>query len=192
MACPPVGDGGTKGGKAAWRPEGVGRWAKAKPGHEVWQAPAVGPQPPQRADGNHGTGNAASAAATGTAGSAAGSAGAGSGNKRGAEEPTDAKGAVRQKTETEAREEADRQRAAELMQQQQMAIAAQQASHEAGAGGFGSQAAQSAAAQQFLADVCKAVDRARKLGVDPRADGKELVELSPMELNQWVADNISD
>ncbi len=177
----PAADGNTKGGAAAWRPEGSGRWSRADPAREA-----------RRGEGTGIVGSAASAAAATSAESAPGSAGAG--NKRGADEPADddAKGAVRQKTETEAREEADRRKAAELLQQQQAAIAAQQASHEAGEGGFGSQAAQSAAAQQFLQDVCRAVERARHLGIEPKADGKELVELSPMELTQWVAERLGD
>ncbi len=188
----PANNNATKGGKAAWRPEGAGRWAKAKPEHGACQAPAVGTQLMQRPNSGDDAGNAALATAVGTASPSAGGATASSGNKRGAEDSADAKGAVRQKTEAEAREEADRQRAAELIQQQQATIAAQQASHEAGAGGFGSQAAQSAAAQQFLDDVCKTVERARRLGIDPTADGRQLVELSPMELTQWVAEKLGD
>ncbi len=99
---------------------------------------------------------------------------------------------MRQRTEADAREEADRRRAAELLQQQQQAIAAQQAFHEAGEGGFGSQTAQSVAAQQFVVEVVKAVERARKKGVEPKAEGRELVELTPMELKQWVADKLGD
>ncbi len=175
----PAAAGNTKGGTTAWRPEGTGRWARADTAREA-----------RRTDGTDSIGGAASAAAEATAATAPGNASAG--NKRGADEPADddAKSAVRQKTEAEAREEADRRKAAELLQQQGAAIAAQQASHEAGEGGFGSQAAQSAAAQQFLKDVCTAVERARHLGIEPKADGKELVELSPMELTQWVSKHL--
>ncbi len=135
-------------------------------------------------------GDAGPTTAEGLAGGS--SAGLGNGNKRGADEAADASNAVRQRTDAEAREEADRRRAAELQQQQQQAIAAQQASHEAGAGGFGSEAAQAAAAHQFVVVVCRAVERARKVGVEPRADGKELVELSPSALKQWMADKLGD
>ncbi len=187
--------GGAKGGKAMWRPEGEGRWTRARLGQGASAATAAGLRDangPHNVDSMPGTG-AAQAAATEQAGATPGGAGNGNnGNKRGAGEPEDAKGAVRQRTEAEAREEADRRRAAELLEQQQRAIAAQQASHEAGAGGFGSETAQSVAAQQFVAEVCKTVERARKKGVEPRAEGKELVELTPMELKQWIADKLGD
>ncbi len=178
------------GARMGWRPEGAGRWSKAKTGQEG-DAPASG-----RCTGNgtsHDTTPGTGALSTTAAGLAEGATGStGSSNKRGAEETADTNNAVRQRTDAEAREEADRRRAAELLQQQQQAIAAQRASHEAGAGGFGSEAAQAAAAHQFVAEVCKAVGRARKVGVDPRADGKELVELSPTALKQWVADKLGD
>ncbi len=189
------GRGGTRDDKAGWRPEGEGRWTRARNVQGARPATAAGQHD---VDGPHGASNkpgtgAAQAAATGQAGAEPGGAGSGSGgNKRGAEEPEDAKNAVRQRTEAEAREEADRRRAVELLQQQQQAIMAQQASHEAGAGGFGSEMAQSVAAQQFVAEVCKTVERARKKGVEPRAGGKELVELTPMELKQWIADKLGD
>ncbi len=184
--------GGAKGGAAVWRPEGAGRWAKAKFGQEAGATTTAGLRDangPTDAASMPGNG-ATQAAATGHAETTPG--GAGSSNKRGAGDPAEGKGAVRQRTEADAREEADRRRAAELLQQQQQAIAAQQASHEAGEGGFGSQTAQSVAAQQFVVEVVKAVERARKKGVEPKAEGRELVELTPMELKQWVADKLGD
>ncbi len=169
-------DGRAKGGTVGWRPEGAGRWSKASTGQEG-TAPATELRNGKGANYANNSGGGGPTAAAGSIDAAPTS--TGNGNKRGAEEPVDAKGAVRQKTDAEAREEADRRRAAELQQQQQQAIAAQQASHEAGAGGFGSETAQSVAAQHFVAEVCKAVERARKVGVVPRAEGKELVELTP-------------
>ncbi len=112
--------------------------------------------------------------------------------RHGAEATQCAKGAGRQRTEAELREEADKRRAEELLQQQRQAIAAQQASHDAGAGGFGSETAQTVAAQQFIVEVCRTVERALKKGVEPRAEGKELVELTPMELRQWAAEKLGD
>ncbi len=185
-----MGGGGPKGGTAAWRSEGPGRWARTKHDHCTGPTPAKGPQCTQGAEGACGSATAMAAAAAGPMDAAPG--GPGASNKRGAEGDADAKGALRQKTEADAREEADKKRAAELLQRQQQAIAAQQASHDAGAGGFGSETAQAVAAQQFIADVCKAVERARARGIEPRANGKELVEVTPMELRQWVADNLDD
>ncbi len=181
---------GAKGGKVGWRPEGAGRWTKARTGLED-RDPATGPR-----DGkgtNHATNSGGGEGPTEAVGHAdAAPTSTGSGNKRGADEHADTNEAVRQKTDAEARKEADARRAAELQRQQQQAIAAQQASHEAGAGGFGSETAQAVAAQQFVAEVCKAVGRARKVGVEPKAEGKELVELTPTELKLWVAEHLGD
>ncbi len=177
-----------RGAAAAWRSEGPGRWAKTRQDQGTGPTPAMGPRCDQEADGARGTA-AAAAPATPAQGDANPSS-AGTGNKRGAEGDADDKGASRQKTDADAREEADRQKAAELLQRQQQAIAAQQASHDAGAGGFGSESAQAVAAQQFIEDVCKAVERARAKGVEPKADGRELVELTPMELRRWVDINL--
>ncbi len=182
---------GPKGAPGGWRPEGAGRLTKARCDAERGQPPTTGPHDHRGNDGDAPPPTATTAGAAGSADPTPGTAVVG--NKRGAADPpTEAKGPVRQKTEAEAREEADRRRAAELLQQQQQAIAAQQASHDAGAGGFGSQTAQSVAAQHFVAQVCKAVDQARTMGIEPRAGGRELVELTPMELKQWVADHIGD
>jgi hypothetical protein len=179
-----------KAAAGGWRPEGAGRWAKAKADAERGHTPTTRPH---HHHGDEGDAPPPTATATGATGSADPTPGtAMAGNKRGATDPpAEAKGSVRQKTEAEAREETDRRRAAELLQQQQ-AIAAQQASHDAGAGGFGSETAQSVAAQHLLAQVRKAMEQARTMGVEPRAGTRELVELTPMELKQWVADHIGD
>ncbi len=177
-----------KGGAAAWRSEGPGRWARTRHDQGTGPTPAMGPQCDREADGARSTAAAAAPATPAQRDANPGSSGAG--NKRGAEGDADDKSASRQKTDADAREEADRQMAAELLQRQQQAIAVQQASHDAGAGGFGSESAQAVAAQQFIADVCKAVERARAKGIEPKAKGRELVEITPMELRQWVADNL--
>ncbi len=175
---------------AGWRPEGPGRWARNRCDAERSGGTAEGPSSHQGGD----SGTTAPTAEMGTAGSANQAAGTvPTGNKRGAADlPTEDKEPIRQKTDAEAREEADRRRATELLQQQQQAIAAQQASHDAGAGGFGSETAQTVAAQHFLAQVCKAVEQARTMGIEPRSGTRQLVELTPMELRQWVADHIGD
>ncbi len=157
---------GEKGGKAVWRPEGEGRWSRAKVGQGMRAGAAT---ETRDAEGPRDDGG-----------------------KPGAEATQCAKGAGRQRTEAELREEADKRRAEELLQQQRQAIAAQQASHDAGAGGFGSETAQTVAAQQFIVEVCRTVERALRKGVEPRAEGKELVELTPMELRQWAAEKLGD
>jgi hypothetical protein len=134
--------------------------------------------------------NGMAAATTESMGATTG--GPGTGSTRGAEDDADDKGAMRQKTEGGTREDDDKRRAAELLQRQQEAIAAQQASHAAGAGGFGSEAVQATVAQQFVADVCRAVEQARRVGIEPRANGRELVEITPMELRQWIAENLGE
>ncbi len=179
-----------KGGAACWRPEGPGRWARKGNEQGKGQTGTTKPWDTHGPEGASGTGSNMAAAAAMPVEAAATT--PSTGNKRGAEECTEDKSAMRQKTDADARGEADRKRAAEMLQRQQEAIAAQQASHEAGAGGFGSATAQALAAQQFIADACKAVARARKVGIVPKSNGKELVELAPMELQQWMADNLGD
>ncbi len=175
---------------AGWRPEGPGRWAKGRGDGERGGSDGTG-HSNQRDGGNGAAATTADARTAGLANQAASAAATGS--KRGAADlPTEDKEPVRQKTDAEAREEADRRRAAELLLVQQQAIAAQQASHDAGAGGFGSETAQTVAAQHFLAQVCKAVEQARTMGIEPKSGTKQLVELTPMELKQWVADHIGD
>ncbi len=188
--CTDAQNAAAKGGAAGWRPEGPGRWSRATA--EKGKGPTAGQAPEGMHDteGTSGTAGTMAAAAAGTARDATRT--PGNGNKRGADESADDKGAMRQRTDAESRDEADRKRAAELLQRQQEAIAAQQASHEAGEGGFGSATAQAVAAQQFIADACRAVAQARKRGIEPRSDGKELVELAPMELRQWMSENLGD
>ncbi len=91
----------------------------------------------------------------------------------------------------EAREAADRRRALELHAQQSAAAAAQVESFNAGGGGFGSQAALSLAAQRFVGEVQNAQERAAKRGIEAKAeDGRSLLELTPMELQEWVEKNL--
>ncbi len=77
--------------------------------------------------------------------------------------------------------------------QQSAAAPAQLESYNAGAGGFGSEAALSIAAQRFVAEVQSAQERAARRGIEPKAeDGRALLQLTPMELQQWVEANLSD
>ncbi len=173
-----------------WRPEGPGRWTRSRCDGERGDGDGTG-HSSHRGGGNAAATTTTTVETTESANQATGT--AATGCKRGAADlPTEDKEPIRQKTDAEAREEADRRRAAELLQVQQQAIAAQQASHDAGAGGFGSETAQKVAAQHFLAQVCKAVEQARTMGIEPKAGTKQLVELTPMELKQWVADHIGD
>jgi hypothetical protein len=90
-----------------------------------------------------------------------------------------------------ARAAADARRAEELHRQLQAATAAQEQSDREGSGGFGSEAALSAAAQKFVLDVQKAQAQAHEMGVEARAeDGRALLQLSPAELRQWTEKNL--
>ncbi len=92
-----------------------------------------------------------------------------------------------------AREATDKQRADELRRQQEAATAAQVESYNAGSGGFGSEAALSAAAQKFVREVQRAQERAAKAGIEPKtADGKSLIEVTPMELQKRVDENLGN
>ncbi len=89
--------------------------------------------------------------------------------------------------DAEARKASDDKRAQELHAQMEQASAAQQQSFQEGAGGFGSEVALSWAAQKFVLDVQRAQAQANELGVEPKAgDGRSLLQLSPMELKQWI------
>ncbi len=71
------------------------------------------------------------------------------------------------------------------------ASAAQEKSYQEGTGGFGSEVALSWAAQKFVLDVQRAQAQAGEMGIEPRsADGRTLLELSPMELKQWVEEHL--
>ncbi len=98
----------------------------------------------------------------------------------------------RRRTEAEARQESDARKAMELLQEQQAAMAAQMQSHQAGTGGFGSEAALSMAAQKFVHEVRQAEARAARKGVEPKSEGRALLEISPMELQQWVRENLGE
>ncbi len=98
----------------------------------------------------------------------------------------------RRRTAEEARQESDARRAMDLLREQQAAMEVQVQSHQAGAGGFGSEMALSMAAQKFVHEVRRAEARAEKKGIKPLHEGKALLEVSPMELQQWVQANLGD
>ncbi len=192
----------TKSGKPAeWKAEGPGRWTRRAAGQE-WQA---GGQATGHAgstasassdvtrDGATGTGDAKAAnqgteASTRTDGVRGASAGTASGSQAGSDGQSEERSAKHRRTATEeeSREESDARRARELHQQQSVVAAAQAESYAAGTGGFGSDAALSLAAQRYVQEVQDAQRRARAKGIDPRADGKDLIQLTPMELQAWV------
>jgi hypothetical protein len=98
----------------------------------------------------------------------------------------------RRRTEAEARQESDARKAMELLREQQATMAAQVQSHQAGAGGFGSEAALSMAAQKFVREVRQAEARAARKGVEPKWEGKALLEISPMQLQQWIREHLGE
>ncbi len=89
------------------------------------------------------------------------------------------------------RAESDARRARELQRQLEQATSVQQQSFNEGRGGFGSEAALSAAAQKFVLDVQRAQAQAGEMGVEAvSSDGRSLLELSPSELKQWVDEHL--
>ncbi len=188
--------GGGAGRAAGWRPEGPGRWSRAG----AMQARA-GPNgeaaeqtPSQRANGRSGGGGAA-ATTDGDGGSNGGETMV---RADGDDDTGERAGKHRRRlTETEANETArredDARRAQELRRQIDAATAAQTQSYREGNGGFGSEAALSAAAQRFVLDVQRAQAQAGEMGIEPRADdGRSLLELSPAELRQWVEEHLDN
>jgi ParB-like chromosome segregation protein Spo0J len=94
--------------------------------------------------------------------------------------------------DAEDRQEEDARRARELHQQHQQAEAAQRESFEAGKGGFGSDVALSLAAQRFVLEVQEARTKAMAKGIDPHVNGKDLIQLTPAELQAWVQEKLGD
>ncbi len=130
-----------------------------------------------------GPGTTTSARATGDDGDGEGGARAGKHRRR----QSEAEAAEEERAATDAR------RARELQRQLEQASAAQERSYREGHGGFGSEAALSAAAQAFVLQVQRVQAQAGEMGVEPRAeDGRTLLQLSPAELDQWARDNLGD
>ncbi len=196
--------GGPKGKSSEWRSDGPGRWSRAaaagKTGNASAEmaAQATAAAAASQTKGDSGAGGAAAAPRRG-AGDGANGQDCGMDDDEAASDredggpPKHRRRRSAEDTRNEAREAADRKRAEELHAQQSAAAAAQVDSFNAGAGGFGSQAALSIAAQRFVGEVQSAQERAAKRGIEPKAgDGRALLELTPMELQQWVEENLAD
>ncbi len=183
-----------------WRSEGPGRWSRAVTGRKgTQQAPTEGAAASGETPSNQDSGadkgggrsrqenTSANADNHGTSTSGKGM-GPGDGDDDGGERAGKHR---RRQSEAEDKEDeraaADARRAAELHSQLQVASAVQEQSFREGSGGFGSEAALSAAAQKFVYEVQRAQAQAHELGIDPYAeDGRALLQLSPTELRQWV------
>ncbi len=199
--------GGNRDGKPAeWKPEGPGRWSRAcRPGEGKQQ-----PQPRQAAgaaaqstsQSAGGRGEEDGTAAAGGKEKASGGPSAKGDDTTGRTDGDDETGTRagklrRRQPEAEAEEEerraSDARRAQELRVQLEYAAAAQVQSYRDGNGGFRFEAALSVAAQNFVSDVQRAQAQASEMGIEPRAaDGRTLLELSPMELRQWVEENLEE
>ncbi len=194
--------GGSKGKSSGWRPEGPGRWSRAttagKAGSATAETTAHATAAAEAGQTKGETGAEGRAAASSKSEGDAmanqdcgmDSGGAVSDREEGGP-PKHRRRTSADGTSDETREAADRRRAQELHAQQTAAAAAQVESFNAGAGGFGSQAALSIAAQRFVGEVQSAQERAVKRGIVPRTgDGRALLELAPMELQKWVEENL--
>ncbi len=192
-----TGKGHHQGRTTEWKPEGPGRWTRtANLGREGAQrtSATTGEAAAQAASGAATTRAAdeRTATAESTAGTRSGGDGTQGGGDHESTEPPRAGKHRRRQTDAEREEEerkaSDARRAQELHAQLESASAAQHQSYHEGAGGFGSEAALSCAAQRFVLEVQRAQAQANEMGVEPRSsDGRSLLELSPMELKQWVA-----
>ncbi len=172
-----------QGRTAEWKPEGPGRWTRAS--NSGGGKPQ--PRPEEGAAGTAQVGEWAGAKGDGTATRDEGDQG----------DPAAARSCKHRRRQTEAesaedeRRASDAKRAQELREQLDRASAAQEQSYQEGTGGFGSEVALSWAAQKFVLDVQRAQAQAGEMGVEPRAaDGRTLLELSPMELRQWIEENL--
>ncbi len=184
---------------AEWRSEGPGRWSRADAARKGAQqaqssgaAASAETSPNQDAGSGKGGGRRRQEDAPASADNGTSPSGKGMGHGSGDDDGTERAGKHRRRqTDAEDKEDAraaaDAKRAEELHRQLQMATAVQEQSYREGGGGFGSEAALSAAAQKFVHDVQRAQAQAHELGVEPCAeDGRALLQLSPTELRQWV------
>ncbi len=187
--------GGGAGRSTTWRPEGPGRWSKAR---TTEARTGTNEAPPGQAhnhtqrDDSRGSGGGAAAATddgdktSGTDAAQRNDGDGETGERAGKHRRRDT-GA---ESNEGARREDDARRAQELRKQIEEATAAQTRSFHEGRGGFGSEAALSAAAQRFVMDVQRAQAQAHEMGVEPLAsDGRSLLELTPAELRQWVEEH---
>ncbi len=197
-------DDGRKDGKPAeWKAEGPGRWTRRTAGEEFPPGRQSMGQAGSTTSASSGvacggaagtedtkTNTQAAGARTGTDETRETSTGDASDGQAGNEGTPVERSAKQRKTaaatEEQSREESDARRARELHQQQSAAAAAQAESYAAGMGGFGSDTALSLAAQRYVQEVQDAQRRARAKGIEPSAGGRDLLQLTPMELQEWV------
>jgi hypothetical protein len=187
---------------AEWRPEGPGRWTRsAAAGKAGGGAATVGQReaaacPRTQSQDRNEQGEVGDHHRDDHAGAASTERGSdivnGDSGDDGGDGPAKHR---RMETEEEsrqaAREAADRRRAEELRAQQDAATEAQVRSYEAGAGGFGSETALSVAAQRYVQEVQLAQRRAARMGIPAKSrDGRDLIELSPMELRKWIDEHL--
>ncbi len=197
-----LGDGGDDSGgagrPATWRPEGPGRWSKARTTEaRAGTSGAPTGQAHAHTQRNEGEGSGSGAATTteddgktsGTDATRRVDSDGDTGERAGKHRRRDT-GA---ENDEEMRREDDARRAQELRKQIEDAAAAQTQSYLEGRGGFGSEAALSAAAQRFVLDVQRAQAQAHEMGIAPVAnDGRSLLELTPTELRQWVEERLEN
>ncbi len=200
-------DGGPRGQRgqerpAEWKAEGAGRWTRAS------SAEGGKAQPRTIAGGGWAAQTANGTTTTHSAGERASATDGGGGTKGGGadaqevdegDEATTERSGKHRRRQTEAergeeeRRASDARRAQELQEQLQRASAAQQQSYQEGTGGFGSEVALSWAAQKFVLDVQRAQAQAGEMGIEPKAeDGRSLLQLSPMELKQWIEQHLDE
>ncbi len=190
-----------------WRPEGPGRWTRTGTSRgegrlqatSATSAASTTTTSAHGHGGDDGTANSTSrAAATGNspAGANLGGATGGDADAGGVDSARAGKHRRRQIGAEAAEGEraaSDIRRAQELQRQLDQATAAQEQSYKSGLGGFGSEAALSAAAQSFVLQVQRVQAQASEMGVEPKTqDGRMLLELSPAELQQWVQEHLGD
>ncbi len=188
------------GGAAGWRPEGTGRWTRASnqgAGGQASRPRAGGTGDTQTNDGTTTTHGAEGGrpAVGGKAGTSGGSATTRDEHDHDDAAATRSAKHRRRQTEAEVEEEERKasaaRRAQELRAHLEQASAAQERSYQEGTGGFGSEAALSMAAQKIVLDVQRAQAQAGEMGIEPRsADGRTLLQLSPMELKQWIEEHL--
>ncbi len=177
-------DGGKGGRSAEWRPEGPGRWTRAG----ATSAAAAAKSDTCTSDANGTRIEAGGALARARASDSAV-------EDLGEEDAQPAERSAKHRrcrSDAEVRQEEDARRARELHQQHQQAEAAQRESFEAGKGGFGSDVALSLAAQKFVLEVQEARTKAMAKGIDPHVNGKDLIQLTPAELQAWVQEKLGD
>ncbi len=192
------GNNGGAGRPAAWKPEGPGRWSKAGAAQARTSASGTETEQTHTHTQRDGGRNSGGGAATATGADGRTNDGDAARRTDGDEDTGERAGKHRRREagvedNEELRREDDARRAQELRKQIEDVAAAQTQSFHEGRGGFGSEAALSAAAQRFVLDVQRAQAQAHEMGIEPTAsDGRSLLELTPAELRQWVEERLED